>query len=425
MKNSILFVALILVLPLLILGCDDNNNSINATALTENDFAKDGALRADPEKGVIVTFLESPMSEETENDTGEVGIDEIPYYFPVTGSYTICWEDDDFAAEHFMELKDSEGAVVLTLEANGDCLAEVIEAGEYTMFVHNDGRLEDTLPVFLIPDADPEQQASNAGGIYNGFISGAASLLSALNIHLHEEARAQPPEVLLNIDILMSTRRCDFCNLKGVGFGGVDLRGVSIQKADLREADLRSAKLNDATLSSSNLSKADMRKADLTNVSASNAILSDVNLDEAILTGAYLYLSNLEFASLRDADMQNVNLEEVLMQRADLTGANLTSADMSKTQVEDGDFTDAVLINVNFTESFVTHANMTRANLNNANLSDANLRFANFTDANMMTTFFDNTDFGMVTWCDGCICEQGSIDTCIGCPPAGEVCTGP
>jgi len=464
MKNIVFVLMLALAVPLFMLGCDDGNNSSDnqdgSRALTENNFTADGSLRAEVGEDLVVTYLESPDAEPPQDDTGVVGVDEIPYRFPFTGSYTICWEDDDFAAEHFMELKDSEGTVILTLEANGDCVTEIITAGTYTMFVHNDGRLEDTLPIFLIPDSDTEQQAANTDGILNRFIEGASSLLSALNISLHEEAMAQPPDVLQNIDILMSTRRCDFCNLKGVGFGGVDLSNVSMQKADLRDADLRSAKLNGASLGSSILSDADMRKADLTNVAGAGAIMSGANLDEAILTGANFFFSNFESATLRDANLQQVEADDIILLEADLTGADLTDAsfmradfgganlsfsdlirtnfteaniigatligaDMTQAVLSDTSLNGSLLANANLTNAFLDGADLLNVNLQNANLNIATVTNARLISVNLIGANLTGATFQNSTWCDECICEAPSVGTCTGCPPAEDVCTGP
>ena len=71
-KKSILFVFLLGFISLGSIGGCSDNGSGNTQALTENDFADDSMLRADPEKGNVVDFLESPNSESTENDTGVV-----------------------------------------------------------------------------------------------------------------------------------------------------------------------------------------------------------------------------------------------------------------------------------------------------------------------------------------------------------------
>ena len=66
-------------------------------------------------------------------DTGELGMDVIPYKYTETLSNTFCWEDEDQSAEHFITLVDGNGLEVLMIEANGDCVTEVIEEGDYEM----------------------------------------------------------------------------------------------------------------------------------------------------------------------------------------------------------------------------------------------------------------------------------------------------
>lgn len=47
-------------------------------------------------------------------------------------------------------------------------------------------------------------------------------------------------------------------------------------------------------------------------------------------------------------------------------------------------------------------------------LSDVNLAGEDLTEA----------IFSGATWCNGCICANGSVGHCNGCPFAVEVCTG-
>jgi hypothetical protein len=166
-----------LFLPLFILGCDDNNNSINGTAVTENDFCNDPNLMANPEEGVVVSFLENPMSGEPECDTGELGVDEIPVTYRQTVEQQFCWVDDDTEAMHFMELVDSQESVILTLEANGNCVTEVIEAGNYLLSIHHDGSNEDSLPIFLNPNPEESEQARETGGLIDRFKLVASNIL--------------------------------------------------------------------------------------------------------------------------------------------------------------------------------------------------------------------------------------------------------
>jgi hypothetical protein len=104
----------------LIGGCSDGGGGNDSQALTENDFAENSALRGDLDGRVLVTFLEAPNTDKPENDTGDVGMDVIPITYPHAVEQTFCWEDDDSGAMHFMELTDSEGSLVLTVQANGD-----------------------------------------------------------------------------------------------------------------------------------------------------------------------------------------------------------------------------------------------------------------------------------------------------------------
>ena len=80
--KSVLFISFLCIISLgLIGGCSDGGGGNDSQALTENDFAEDSGLTADLEEVVVVTFLEAPNSEPPENDTGQVGVDEIPVTF--------------------------------------------------------------------------------------------------------------------------------------------------------------------------------------------------------------------------------------------------------------------------------------------------------------------------------------------------------
>jgi len=80
-------------------GCDSGKGS-NNQALTENDFADDPSLRADPDKQIIVDFLEPPDADTPENDTGDVGNDLIPLRYDRTVENAFCWDDDNSEAVH-------------------------------------------------------------------------------------------------------------------------------------------------------------------------------------------------------------------------------------------------------------------------------------------------------------------------------------
>ena len=213
-------------------GCSNNNGGGQdpSQALTENDFANDPALRDNPEEGVVVDFLEPPLSEEPENDTGVVGIDEIPVTYPQTVEQTFCWEDGDLDAMHFMELIDSEGSEVLRVDVNGECVTEIIEAGDYVVTIHHDGMTETTFPIFMIPNPDDIQEAKEAEGLINRFKVVIAQILDGIQNSVSKDARAQPT-VQDNINTLITTKKCPGCNLFKADLTGADLRGATLSSA--------------------------------------------------------------------------------------------------------------------------------------------------------------------------------------------------
>jgi len=91
-----------------------------------------------------------------------------------------------------------------------------------------------------------------------------------------------------DLDKLMKTGSCQWCDL-----GSADLTGAKLAGADLSGANLSGARLKGADLSKADLSSAYMRNADL-----SGAKLTDAYLNDANLTGA-----NLADADLTDAEL--------------------------------------------------------------------------------------------------------------------------
>jgi len=227
--KSLNFLAVIILIAV-ILGCNSDGGGQGATqALTENDFSSDPTLSADPEKHLIVHFLEHPDSEKPENDTGEVGVDTIPFIYTRTLEHTFCWEDDDGEAGHFMELDDSEGNEIFRLDVNGECITVVLEAGDYLMHIHHDGRIEKTHTIFIIPERNGEQEAQKID-TNEGLLKSAKSLFSKILNNLHniitQTTNAQTPTptptVEDNLNTLLSTGRCvgAVCNLMGVDLSG-------------------------------------------------------------------------------------------------------------------------------------------------------------------------------------------------------------
>jgi uncharacterized protein YjbI with pentapeptide repeats len=120
---------------------------------------------------------------------------------------------------------------------------------------------------------------------------------------------------------LLTTNRCEGCDLSGVNLIGVDLSN----------AQLQGAKLNAA-----NLSGADLSGANLTKVSAVGTSLMGANLQKTTLVKASLIYANLAKAQLNDA----------ILQGTDLQGANLVGADLNGAKITESDFVGANLAEI-------------------------------------------------------------------------------
>jgi Pentapeptide repeats (8 copies) len=131
-------------------------------------------------------------------------------------------------------------------------------------------------------------------------------------------AQADPAK---DLQRLLTTNRCEGCDLSGVNLIGVDLSN----------AQLQGAKLNAA-----NLAGADLSGADLTKVSAVGTSFMGANLQKTTLVKASLIYANLAKAQLNDA----------LLQGTDLQGANLVAADLNGAKITESDFVGANLAEI-------------------------------------------------------------------------------
>src|SRR5262245_11515679 len=174
-----------------ITGCGGGGGGGAASsAMTENDFAADPSALADPDEGIVVDFLEAADSALPDQDTGDVGVDVIPYEYRRTTANRFCWEDDDVEAEHFATLIDGAGAEVLRVQANRECVTKVIEPGKYALRIVHDDRSAETLAVFV------EAGAGETAAVLDiGLLQSVARLLStaAHAIGFAQPALAQPP----------------------------------------------------------------------------------------------------------------------------------------------------------------------------------------------------------------------------------------
>ena len=226
---------LIGLFPILLLiftaaACDSNNDGgDNFRVLTENDFAADETLTANPETDTIVKFLEAPEDDLQRSrglDTGFPGIDIFNISYNDTTEQTFCLENDS-DSPYTMELKSPDGNIIyITVEPDSDCESEIIEPGDYTVNLTHDGLSDTTHIIYMVPTII-ESSAKAAG--FKAYVSNILGNLFT------EEVNAQPL-VGLKVQYTLTTRSCAGCNLAGADFTDADLTGVNLAGADLTGA---------------------------------------------------------------------------------------------------------------------------------------------------------------------------------------------
>jgi hypothetical protein len=67
--------------------------------------------------------------------------------------------------------------LVLTVHVNGDCVTQVIVAGNYLLSNHHDRGIDDSLPIFLIPNPQDSEQTRETEGIFDRLKLVASNIL--------------------------------------------------------------------------------------------------------------------------------------------------------------------------------------------------------------------------------------------------------
>ena len=278
LNTNISLLLVFLITGFFLVSCDNDSNDDSIRVLTEDDFAEDLILSADPSGGVIVTFLEHPDDAQNENQTGEAGVDIIPIRYNDTASHTFCWEDSNEESEHFMTLNRISGEEILKVEANGNCVTQIIEPGIYELLFNHDGNIENTFPVFI---------QNGTGGMLTEKFSKSLILYSFLE-KMAFTLNASAQTVSDNFNTLVNTNSCPGCNLEGAGLSFKDLSDADLSGANLAFSQMIETNLTGADLSNADLSNADLNGANLTNADLSGATTSNTNLAGADLTGITL-----------------------------------------------------------------------------------------------------------------------------------------
>ncbi len=278
-------------------------------AIHEHSLYDNANLCASSDKVVVVEF-EHENAEQHDQDSGEAGVDVIPYKIENDGAYTFRFEDDD-NNPHYAMMKDSSGNQVFRIEANGEAVSMDLQAGSYNLFLYHAG--SKTVSLFIQPDS---ASASRSNG---------ETLFSEADLKK-----------------LLSTDSCKGCDLRDADLSHANLNSANLRRAQLWNADLTGADLGYAELDGANLFEANLTGANLYQVdmdgasSLTSANLTNANLTNANLNGVDIRYANLTNANLTNAFLIGADLKYANLTRANLTGSDLTGADLYSATWTDG-----------------------------------------------------------------------------------------
>jgi len=276
----------VIILITAILGCGSDGPSSDATIFTEQDLIDNPAQMIDPNKDTVIIDVETPDCPERP-DKDEVGVDVIQYIYVEPTSQKICWEDGNEGAEHTLTVHDIEGSEVMRVVANGECVTEVLEAGEYEYRVSHDNKSTDECFIlFIVANEDIEEQA----GLPQKEQSLVEALIGLVNkINIVEKLFAQDATATANKQKLLTTNppSCIGCELKKVDLSFKDLQNADLTGADLTRSDLSNSNFTGAEFTSANLTRADLSnsifiRADFTLTDLVKAIFTGANFSGAI-----------------------------------------------------------------------------------------------------------------------------------------------
>lgn len=228
-----------------------------------------------------------------------------------------------------------------------------------------------------------------------------------------------------NIQQLIVTKECQYCDLSNANLSEVDLEGANLQGANLQGANLQGGDLQAAYLLGANLSGADLTDADFrgvnltfgslakatmvgTNFEGANLQQVDLqhgNLEKAKLKApSFLYQANLSNANLTDANLRGANLQQANLQQANLEGADLGKIDIRLKNIPN---------NYTFGERLadqVTIINLLGVTSKGVdfftNLQDANLKGANLSNTDLDRVLFDNANLTNVDFSESNLDES-------------------
>lgn len=247
-----------------------------------------------------------------------------------------------------------------------------------------------------------------------------------------------------DINQLLETKECEYCDLSNADLSGVDLEGANLVGANLQGANLQQANLEVAYLLGANLQGADLTDADFTGTNLAFATLNEAtlvstdfeganlqqaDLQQANLEGAdltapsFLKGANLQGANLTDANLGGANLEQTNLQGANLQGANLRRIDVKLKDIPNnysfGERAADYFIGfpvfglssggVDF-DTNLDGANLKGANLSNTDLKKVSFGRANLTNVNFTESNLDEDDLEEATVCGVTLADGSKSD---------------
>jgi uncharacterized protein YjbI with pentapeptide repeats len=205
------------------------------------------------------------------------------------------------------------------------------------------------------------------------------------------------------IDMVLSTNRCERCNLAGMDlsernlqnakFAGTNLNGATLSRANLAGADLRQAFLQGAQLPNANLDAANLCGANL-NAAPSSAGTSNVaaNLAGAFLRNANLSKSNIAGVNFDHANFYSSNNATCAVTTCD-SYARPVCASAAGATLEGAQFSSAYMAGVDMTNTHGSGAVFSGAVLTGARFNNATLTPLGGTPVNFSGAFIQGADF--------------------------------
>jgi uncharacterized protein YjbI with pentapeptide repeats len=257
-KKRLSLIIMLIAILIMIYSCgssDSNKIQTSEVALHEHAFTDYPNLHAQFSHVTVLEFEHAQESNVHEKDSGNPGVDMIPFTAPLGKNLTFKFEDIG-NGNHYAILCNENEEEVARIDANGTPVTVQLLNGKYKLYLYN--MENETFPLFLQPvTADVE---SNRQSSVN---------LDQLVFFLLTHHCPQP--------------QCDLSN-------------AFLPFAILPSADLSTANLSHANLSYANLSYANLSYANLKNANLSHANLNTANLQYANLSYANLFGANLDWA---------------------------------------------------------------------------------------------------------------------------------